>query len=84
MSVKDIIQTWDIEEQLIDDFVIQMKNIKSGFSCRLCKHLHDDNITCEAFPHAIPNGIDSGLIDHRIPFPGDNGITFESKKDDQG
>ena len=79
MTVKDIVDTWDIEEQLIDDFIIQMRNKESGFSCRLCKHLHDDNITCDAFPDAIPNGIDSSLIDHRKPFPGDNGIMFEPK-----
>ena len=30
MSVKDIVNTWDIEEQLLDDSIIQMKNLESG------------------------------------------------------
>lgn len=82
MSVKDIVQTWDIEEQLIDDFLVQMKNMESGFSCTLCKHLHSDEISCDAFPDAIPNDIQSSVIDHRKPFPNDNGIMFEPKDDD--
>jgi hypothetical protein len=84
MSVKDIVDTWDIEEQLIDDFLIQTKNIKSGFSCHLCKHLHKGDLTCDAFPDAIPNDILSSIIDHRKPFPNDNGIMFEPKNGDQG
>ena len=82
MSVQDIVDTWDIEEQLIDDLLIQLRNLKSGFSCGLCKHLHDDNITCKAFPKGIPNDIHTSVIDHRNPFPGDNGIMFEPKKED--
>ena len=27
MTIKEIVDTWDIEEQLIDDFVIQMRNL---------------------------------------------------------
>ena len=78
MSIKDIVDTWDIEEQLIDDFLIQLKNIQSGFSCTLCKHLHEDKISCDAFPDVIPNEIQSSIVDHRKPFPNDNGIMFET------
>ena len=82
MSVKDIVDAWDIEEQLIDDFLLQDKILNSGFSCTLCKHLHDDKISCDAFPEAIPPDISSSLIDHRKPYPNDNGIMFEPKKED--
>ncbi len=79
MTVKEIVDTWDIEEQLIDDFLVQMKNIESGFDCTLCKHLHSDEVSCDAFPDGIPNDIQSSIIDHRKPFPNDNGIMFEPK-----
>ena len=82
MSVKDIVNTWDIEEQLLDDSIIQMKNLESGFSCTLCKHLHEDGISCDAFPDTIPNDIHTSVIDHRKPYPNDNGIMFEPKKED--
>tara|TARA_X000001382_G_scaffold111905_1_gene88926 strand:+ start:695 stop:946 length:252 start_codon:yes stop_codon:yes gene_type:complete len=80
MSVKDIVETWDIEEQLIDDLLIQLRNLGTGFDCDLCKHLNDDNITCKAFPEGIPNDIHTSVIDHRNPFPGDNGVIFEPIK----
>ncbi len=48
--------------------------------CVNCKHSHH-NGTCEAFPDGIPLEILSGEHDHRVPFPGDNGIRFEPKED---
>ena len=52
--------------------------------CVWCKHAHNDNRTCDAFPDGIPDEIkysdvDRNLapFDHRKPYPGDNGIRFE-------
>ena len=80
MSVKDILESWDQEERILDRQSLAMKNWKSGFSCRKCKHLNKDNISCDAFPDVIPQDIIEGVFDHRKPFPGDNGILFEPKK----
>ncbi|MGI8335781.1 hypothetical protein ACRYCC_38030 [Actinomadura scrupuli] len=32
---------------------------------------------CEAFPDGIPDDIDLGGFDHRLPYPGDHGVRFE-------
>lgn len=54
--------------------------------CAKCKHLHPDDDkpmgqppTCDAFPAGIPDAIYTEGVDHRKPFPGDNGIHFAPK-----
>ena len=80
MSIKDVIESWDEEEYILDRQNLAMKNWNAGFSCRKCKHLNKDNVSCAAFPDVIPQDILAAVFDHRKPFPGDNGIMFEPKK----
>ena len=57
--------------------------------CPKCKHLHrggasvdpDMTVRCEAFPDGIPDDIFTGMVDHRSPVDGDNGIQFEPKQE---
>jgi hypothetical protein len=47
--------------------------------CAFCRQFHNENMeeeTCNAFPAGIPQSILRGEHDHRLPFPGDNGIRF--------
>ncbi len=47
--------------------------------CYSCAHLAGQGagMTCTAFPEGIPDEILNSEADHRLPYPGDNGITFE-------
>lgn len=52
--------------------------------CASCKHLRFEPDPkklvvprCDAFPKGIPTEIGVDGFDHRNPFPGDNGITWE-------
>lgn len=49
-----------------------------GF-CNHCAHVFDDGITCLAYPDGIPQEILFGDVDHREPYEGDGGITFEPR-----
>lgn len=49
--------------------------------CNLCKRNHG-NGTCDAFPVQIPYTIETNRIDHRIRYPGDNGMTFDPSNEE--
>ena len=38
MSVKDVVKSWDQEENIADRQAIAMENQLSGFSCYKCKY----------------------------------------------
>lgn len=46
--------------------------------CMICAHLMEGT-ECKAFKK-IPDEILIGTVDHRKPYPGDNGIQFEAMK----
>jgi len=46
-------------------------------SCMSCEHKSTKNSTCKAYPKGIPEEILDATVDHRKPYKGDNGITYE-------
>lgn len=47
--------------------------------CFFCKHLSEDNRTCDAYPEGIPDKIYLSEVDHRLPWTNDDGVQFEAK-----
>jgi hypothetical protein len=47
--------------------------------CIGCRH-YEGACECTAFPNGIPDEIIDGTVEHRKPYPGDNGIQFEAGK----
>jgi hypothetical protein len=45
--------------------------------CLMCRHWIKDG-ACAAFPFGVPDAILTNEHDHREPYDGDNGITFEA------
>ncbi len=50
--------------------------------CRWCKRL-TATMKCEAFPEQIPEPILLGEHDHRKPYPGDNGLRYVPRDEDE-
>ena len=47
--------------------------------CHSCEHYIVGTVRCVAFPDGIPDPIISGDVDHKDPYPTDNGIMFKLK-----
>ena len=45
-------------------------------ACDECRHYYGEG-KCLAFPEGIPLAIQSGDIEHCMPFAGDQGVVFE-------
>ena len=48
--------------------------------CNQCVHHIKNTSSCLAYPEGIPFQILQNLVDHKKPFPGDNGIRFKKIK----
>ena len=51
--------------------------------CFGCTHMYpsgpNHDLKCDAYPSDIPWDILLSKVDHRQPYPGDNGVVFEPK-----
>lgn len=61
-----------------DRFAARDEDIQQPSSCGLCVHKKLGAAACAAYPQGIPREILSGEVGHTEPYPGDNGIQFES------
>ena len=50
--------------------------------CIVCKHLEKGKLKCKAFPDKVPENIIWGRSLHTEPYPGDNGIQFEPRSEE--
>ena len=64
---------------MADKFISEEEDIDIS-QCAYCRHW--DFIPgpyCEAFPQGVPKEILYNRVDHKKPYPGDNGIQFERR-----
>jgi hypothetical protein len=47
------------------------------FACQRLRPPARGRLVCLAFPEGIPQPFLDGVVDHRMPHPGDRGIRFE-------
>lgn len=47
-------------------------------SCIRCRYYFMTRSACLAFPKGIPQEILDGEVDHKTPYPGDQGIQYEA------
>ncbi len=45
--------------------------------CTFCAHRSPDGTRCKAFPAGIPIELMHNEHDHRLEFPGDNGVRYQ-------
>jgi len=68
---------------ILDDSIVYLGLISKV--CSKCKNYDPKSFnlkkgiigTCKAFPDGIPEDIWLGKVDHKKPYPRDNGIRFE-------
>lgn len=54
-----------------------MSQVRMMPICYVCRHRTRQAMTCAAFPAGIPLAVLYSEADHRQPFAGDRGITFD-------
>lgn len=66
------------EDEMLDGIIKMLENF--DVNCLHCKHLHEDEISCAAFPDVIPDPIITGEIRHTEKmFSQKNDIVFEKE-----
>lgn len=58
---------------------LYLENPPPCFDCEL----YSGELKCKAFPAGIPDEILDGKNDHRKPYPGDHGIVFSARDEDE-
>jgi hypothetical protein len=62
--------------------VISEPDEQVKLQCERCRHRTMSG--CRAFPFGIPEALQEGWIDHRLPYPGDRGYRYETSADGAG
>ena len=60
----------DVEIGMIGDLPVKVSVL-----CSTCARLRP-GLSCEAFSNGIPDEILSGKVNHRFPWPGDDGLRY--------
>lgn len=70
-----------------DRFIVSTDDVEvKRVQCRACRRFlpGTEPVKCAAFPGGIPFDIWIGNHDHRLPYPGDNGLFFLPRIDGGG